>query len=45
MSDSNKNRPSELDDLRQRLDAIDDNIIDLAAERQSIVTAISESKL
>lgn len=36
---------AELAELRRRLDAIDDNIIDLAAERQAIVTAISEYKL
>lgn len=36
---------AELAELRRRLDAIDDGIIDLAAERQAIVTAISEYKL
>ncbi len=36
---------AELAELRKRLDAIDDSIIDLAAERQAIVTAISEHKL
>jgi chorismate mutase/prephenate dehydrogenase len=36
---------SDLAELRQRLDAIDDGIIDLAAERQAIVKAISEHKL
>ncbi len=35
----------ELAELRRRLDAIDDSIIDLAAERQAIVTTISEHKL
>lgn len=35
----------DLAELRRRLDAIDDNIIDLAAERQAIVTTISEHKL
>ena len=34
-----------LAELRERLDAIDDSIIDLAAERQAIVTTISEHKL
>jgi len=36
---------AELAELRRRLDAIDDSIIDLAAERQAIVTAISANKL
>jgi chorismate mutase/prephenate dehydrogenase len=35
----------DLSELRRRLDAIDDGIIDLAAERQAIVTAISQHKL
>lgn len=35
----------DLAELRRRLDAIDDGIIDLAAERQAIVTAISAHKL
>lgn len=35
----------ELEELRRRLDAIDDAIIDLAAERQEIVSAISAHKL
>ena len=35
----------DLADLRDRLDAIDDAIIDLAAERQNIVSAISDYKL
>jgi chorismate mutase len=39
------NTSAELAELRRRLDAIDDGIIDLAAERQAIVTAISEHKL
>jgi chorismate mutase/prephenate dehydrogenase len=37
--------PDELLELRKRLDAIDDGIIDLIAERQSIVTTIGEHKL
>jgi chorismate mutase/prephenate dehydrogenase len=37
--------PDELLQLRERLDAIDDGIIDLIAERQSIVTTIGEHKL
>jgi chorismate mutase/prephenate dehydrogenase len=37
--------PDELLQLRERLDAIDDGIIDLIAERQSIVTIIGEHKL
>ncbi len=44
MADHLENQ-SELAELRRRLDAIDDAIIDLAAERQSIVSAISEHKL
>lgn len=36
---------AELTTLRQRLDAIDDAIIDLAAERQALVSAISAHKL
>ncbi len=31
--------------LRERLDQVDDNIIDLIAERQAVVTAIGEHKL
>jgi chorismate mutase/prephenate dehydrogenase len=38
-------KPEELVKLRQRLDAIDDSILDLAAERQAIVTTISAHKL
>jgi len=37
--------PDELLELRQRLDDIDDGIIDLIAERQSIVTTIGDHKL
>lgn len=37
--------PSELLELRQRLDEIDDGIIDLMAERQAVVTTIGEHKL
>jgi len=37
--------PDELLELRKRLDDIDDGIIDLIAERQSIVTTIGEHKL
>jgi chorismate mutase/prephenate dehydrogenase len=37
--------PDELLQLRERLDDIDDGIIDLIAERQSIVTIIGEHKL
>ncbi len=37
--------PSELLELRQRLDEIDDGIIDLIAERQAVVTTIGEHKL
>lgn len=38
-------KDSELAELRSRLDAIDDAIIDLAAERQAIVSTISDHKL
>ena len=41
----NTKTPAELLELRRRLDAIDDRIIELAAERQAIVTTISEHKL
>jgi len=37
--------PDELLSLRERLDEIDDGIIDLIAERQDIVTTIGEHKL
>jgi chorismate mutase/prephenate dehydrogenase len=37
--------PGELLELRQRLDQIDDGIIDLIAERQAVVTTIGEHKL
>ena len=37
--------PDELLELRQRLDEIDDGIIDLIAERQAIVTTIGEHKM
>lgn len=37
--------PDELLELRQRLDDIDDGIIDLVAERQAIVTTIGDHKL
>jgi chorismate mutase/prephenate dehydrogenase len=37
--------PSELLELRQRLDQIDSGIVDLIAERQSVVTTIAEHKL
>jgi chorismate mutase/prephenate dehydrogenase len=37
--------PDELLELRERLDAVDDGIIDLIAERQAIVTTIGEHKL
>ena len=37
--------PSELPELRQRLDQIDDGIIDLIAERQAVVSTIGEHKL
>lgn len=37
--------PDELLELRQRLDAIDDGIVDLIAERQAIVTTIGEHKM
>jgi chorismate mutase / prephenate dehydrogenase len=37
--------PDELLELRRRLDAIDDGIIDLIAERQAIVTTVGEHKL
>jgi chorismate mutase/prephenate dehydrogenase len=37
--------PDELIELRQRLDDIDDGIIDLVAERQAIVTTIGDHKL
>ena len=36
---------AELAELRRRLDAIDDSIIDLAAERQAVVSMISDYKL
>jgi chorismate mutase/prephenate dehydrogenase len=36
---------SELLELRQRLDAIDSGIVDLIAERQSVVSTIAEHKL
>lgn len=42
---SEQSKSPDLAELRLRLDAIDDSIIDLAAERQAIVTAISEHKL
>jgi len=35
----------ELEDLRRRLDAIDDGIVDLIAERQEVVNTIGEHKL
>jgi chorismate mutase / prephenate dehydrogenase len=37
--------PDELEVLRRRLDAIDDGIIDLIAERQNVVKIIGEHKL
>jgi chorismate mutase/prephenate dehydrogenase len=37
--------PDELLELRQRLDEVDDGIIDLIAERQAIVTTIGEHKM
>lgn len=37
--------PDELKQLRRRLDEIDDGIIDLIAERQSVVTTIGNHKL
>ncbi len=37
--------PDELLELRERLDQIDDGIIDLIAEREAIVTTIGEHKL
>ena len=37
--------PDELLELRQRLDEIDDGLIDLIAERQAIVTTIGEHKM
>ena len=37
--------PDELLRFRERLDEIDDGIIDLIAERQDIVTTIGEHKL
>lgn len=37
--------PDELLELRQRLDEIDDGIVDLIAERQAIVTTIGEHKM
>ena len=37
--------PDELLQLRERLDEIDDGIIDLVAERQAVVTTIGEHKL
>ena len=35
----------ELEELRRRLDAIDDGIVDLIAERQDVVNTIGEHKL
>jgi len=37
--------PDELERLRQRLDAIDDGIVDLIAERQDVVNTIGDHKL
>ncbi len=36
---------NELEDLRRRLDAIDDGIVDLIAERQEVANTIAEHKL
>ena len=45
MSNNATLTPTELLELRQRLDAIDTGIVDLIAERQAVVTTIAEHKL
>jgi len=45
MSDSLPLTPTELLELRNRLDDIDSGIVDLIAERQAVVTTIAEHKL
>ena len=40
MTDPKSPRPEKLGELRRRLDGIDTEIIDLVAERQSVVAAI-----
>ena len=45
MSDKPPLTPDELLELRNRLDDIDNGIVDLIAERQAVVTAIGEHKL
>ena len=45
MSSDSSLTPTELQELRQRLDEIDTAIVDLIAERQEVVTTIGEHKL
>ena len=45
MTDKGTLTPRELLELRERLDQIDDGIVDLIAERQAVVTTIGEHKL
>jgi len=45
MSNNSTLTPTELLELRQRLDEIDSGIVDLIAERQAVVTTIAEHKL
>ena len=45
MSNSRTLTADELEELRRRLDAIDDGIVDLIAERQEVVNTIGEHKL
>jgi len=45
MSTSRPLTADELEELRRRLDAIDDSIVDLIAERQDVVNTIGEHKL
>ncbi len=45
MSNNSPLTPTELLELRQRLDEIDSGIVDLVAERQAVVTTIGEHKL
>ena len=45
MSNNQPLTPTELLELRNRLDDIDSGIVDLIAERQAVVTTIAEHKL
>ena len=45
MSNNSPLTPTQLLELRQRLDEIDTGIVDLIAERQAVVTTIAEHKL